>query len=245
MYMKEILSVNNELIKNTAKLKDKKYRIEQQEFLIEGYHLVNEAYNKNRLIKVFTIDDVEFKNVEIIKVSKEVIRKLSNTINPQNIVGVCTMERDINFKGNKFLILDCVSDPGNMGTLIRSALGFGIDTIIISNDSVDIYNDKVIRSTQGALFNVHIIVMSVKEAIIKLKQQNVTIIGTSLKSSIDLRQIKKQEKYAIILGNEARGLSDEVCSMTDVNVRIAIDKQLESLNVAVAGSIVMYYLNNL
>ncbi len=245
MYMKEILSVNNELIKNTAKLKDKKYRIEQQEFLIEGYHLVNEAYNKNRLVKVFTIDDVEFKNVEIIKVSKEVIKKLSNTINPQNIVGVCKMERDINLEGNKFLILDCVSDPGNMGTLIRSALGFGIDTIIISNDSVDIYNDKVIRSTQGALFNVHIIVMPVKEAIKKLKQKDVLIIGTSLKSSIDLREIKKQEKYAIILGNEARGLSNEVCSMTDVNVRIAIDKQLESLNVAVAGSIVMYYLNNL
>lgn len=243
--MKEILSINNETIKNTAKLKEKKQRTAQQEFLIEGYHLVNEAYKQKRLVKVFTTEEVNFQNVEIIKVSKEIIKKLSNTINPQNIIGVCKMEENNNLQGSKFLILDTVSDPGNVGTLIRSALGFGIDTIIMSNDSVDIYNDKVIRSTQGALFNMHIISMPIEEAITKLKQQQVKVIGTSLQSSVDLKEIKKIEKYAIILGNEARGLSSEVCSMTDVNVRIAIAEELESLNVAVAGSIVMYYLNNL
>lgn len=243
--MKEILSINNETIKNIAKLKEKKQRTARQEFLIDGYHLVNEAYKQNRLVKVFTTEEVNFKNVEIIKVSKEIIKRLSSTINPQNIIGVCKMEENHNLLGNRFLILDTVSDPGNVGTLIRSALGFGIDTIIMSNDSVDIYNDKVIRSTQGALFNMHIITMPVVEAITKLKQQQVKIIGTSLQSSVDLKEIKEIKKYAIILGNEARGLSNEVCSMTDVNVRIAIADELESLNVAVAGSIVMYYLNNL
>ena len=138
--------------------------------------------------------------------------------------------------------MDNINDPGNMGTLIRSSLGFGIDTIVISNDSVDVFNEKVIRASQGAIFNVNIVYADLLTVIEKLKAQSVKVIGTSLESSVDLKEVGKLEKYAIILGNEANGVKKEILNETDTNVRIKMDSKLESLNVAVAGSIIMYYL---
>lgn len=242
--MKEIQSLNNELIKKVCKLKDKKERYKKQEFIVEGYHLVEEAYKKQLLKTIFTTDNSIQMNVDSYYVTKDIIKKLSSTMTPQGIVGVCKMKENANITGNHYLLLDNVSDPGNLGTLIRSSLGFGIDTIILSSDSVDIYNEKVMRSTQGAIFNVNIVYADLPTVIKKLKEQKVTIVGTSLQSSVDLKEISNLSKYAIVLGNEANGIRKNILELTDVNVKIRISKQLESLNVAVAGSIVMYYLNN-
>lgn len=242
--MKEIQSLNNELIKKVCKLKDKKERYKKQEFIVEGYHLVEEAYKKQLLKTIFTTDNSIQMNVDSYYVTKDIIKKLSSTMTPQGIVGVCKMKENADITGNHYLLLDNVSDPGNLGTLIRSSLGFGIDTIILSNDSVDIYNEKVMRSTQGAIFNVNIVYADLPTVIKKLKEQKVTIVGTSLQSSVDLKEISNLSKYAIVLGNEANGIRKNILELTDVNVKIRISKQLESLNVAVAGSIVMYYLNN-
>lgn len=240
--MKEITSINNEFIKKISKLKEKKERYKNNEFLIEGYHLVEEAIKANVLKFVLTNNSKDRYNVETYLVTDEIIKKLSSTTTPQGIIGVCKIDNNKELLGNKFLMLDNVNDPGNVGTLIRSSSGFGIDTIILSNDSVDIYNEKIIRATQGGIFNINIVYRDLKEAILELKEKGITIIGTSLQSSINLKEVNAFNKYAIVLGNEANGVSKEILDLTDINVRIEMKEKLESLNVAVAGSIVMYYL---
>lgn len=243
--MKEISSVNNEYIKSLHKLKEKKNRIQEKKFLIEGFHLVEEAYKANKLIQILTTKYVsKFESIEQIIVSEPIIEKLSFTKNPQGIIGVCEMNSNNEIKGSKILLLDNVNDPGNLGTLIRSSLGFYIDTIVLSEDCVDLYNDKTIRATQGAMFNINIIVADLKNVIDVLQKQNIKVIGTSLQSSKNLKEIEKIDKYAILLGNEANGVKAELLEKTNFNVRIEMNNKLESLNVSVAGSIIMYYLNN-
>ena len=239
--MKKINSVNNEYIKELSKLKNKKHRDETKMFIIEGYHLVSEA--KDNLVDVLITDEKDYiDGVNNILVTEEIIKKVSFSQSPQNIVGVCKMKESNVLKGSRYLILDNIQDPGNLGTLIRTALGFGIDTIVASLDTVDIYNDKVIRSSQGAVFNVNYVKGDLKEIIGKLKLSGVKVIGTSLKSSVPLEKVDCSENFAIILGNEGNGVRDEVLNLTDVNVRIKIDSKLESLNVAIAGAIIMYHM---
>jgi len=244
--MKEISSVNNEYIKYLYKLKEKKNRYNEGKFLIEGFHLVDEAYKSGSLIEVLTINEIpQYTNINQIKVTNGIIEKLSSTKNPQEIIGICEIKKNKQIKGSRILILDNVNDPGNMGTLIRSSLGFNINTIILSNDCVDIYNEKTIRATQGAIFNSNIYISdNLSETINQLKKNEIKIIGTSLTSSIDLKKINDIDNYAILLGNEANGVKKELLEMTDINVKINMNTKLESLNVAVAGSIIMYYLNN-
>ena len=201
------------------------------------------SFTSKALKQVLIIDEKnKIQGVENILVNRKIIEKLSQTQNPQNIIGVCDIKEMGEIKGSRFLLLDDVSDPGNLGTLIRTALGFNIDQIILSENSVDLYNDKVIRATQGALFKINIIYYSLPKAIQKLKNENVYIIGSSLKNAKPLRKVKSIEKYAIILGNESLGIKDEILDLTDVNENR--DKwKLESLNVAIAGAILMYYFD--
>ena len=239
--MKQINSINNEYIKELSKLKIKKYRDEKGKFLIEGYHLVQEA--KKYLVDVLiTKEEDAVEGANNILVTEDIIKKLSFSQSPQNIIGVCKMNNIQKISGCKFLILDNIQDPGNLGTLLRSALGFGIDTIIASLDTVDIYNDKVIRASQGAIFNIDYVKGDLKEIIPSLKLSGVKIIGTSLKSSVDLKEIDCSASFAVILGNEGSGVREEILNLTDINVRIEMSEKMESLNVAIAGSIIMYYL---
>lgn len=244
--MKEISSTNNEYIKNICKLKEKKYRQQEKKFIIEGYHLVEEA-KKAKVLKELLVLKYEenYKDINQIIVNEKIIEKISSTKNPQNIIGICEIVSNNTIKGNKILLLDNINDPGNMGTLIRSSLGFDIDTIIVSEDCVDIYNEKVVRSTQGAIFHSNIVISDdLHNSIIQLKKENIKIIGTSLESKIDIKNIENIDKYAILLGNEANGVKKELLELTDINVIIKMNSKLESLNVSVAGSIMMYYLNN-
>ena len=243
--MKEINSLNNEYIKYLFKLKDKKFRNQEKKFIIEGYHLVNEAYKSNILKEVLITNDTnEYNDISKIKVNEAIINKLSTTVNPQNILGVCEIPDNKEIKGNKILLLDNINDPGNLGTLIRSSLGFGISTIVLSPDCVDLYNEKVIRATQGGLFKINIIVDDLEKVILSLKEKEIKVYGTALSSSRFLQEFEKQDGYAIILGNEANGVKESLLALTDENIKIEINEQLESLNVAVAGSIIMYYFNN-
>ena len=243
--MKEITSVNNEYIKYLIKLRDKKNRCIENKYLIEGFHLVEEAYQANVLEEILIVNEIDnYNNISKIKVSENIIKKLSTTMNPQNIIGVCKIKENQTILGTKLLLLDNINDPGNLGTLIRSSLGFEIDTIVLGLDCVDHYNDKVLRASQGAIFKINIVSRDLKEAILELKEKNITIIGTSLESSKFLQTIEKPNDYAIILGNEAKGIKQELLDMTDMNVKIEINESLESLNVSVAGSIIMYFLNN-
>jgi len=242
--MRIIKSVNNPYIKNLSKLHLKKYRELEGKFLIEGYNLVNEAKAANLLLEVLiTSEDERIEETVNTLVNEDIIKKLSKTKNPQNIVGVCKMKKAEELAGNKFLLLDNINDPGNLGTLIRTALGLGIDQIIVSSDTADLYNDKVIRAAQGALFKIDVIIGNLITYIEKLKAKKIPVIGTALVNSKSLKDIKTPNKYAIVLGNEANGIKDEILSLTDVNVKIEIDEKLESLNVAIAGAILMYHFN--
>ena len=243
--IKVITSINNNLIKEFAKLKEKKYRIQKGEFLIEGDHLINEAYNANSLkILLASNDDIlnKYDKCEKYKVSEDVIKKLSQTTSPQGLVGICDIkDTSVDYKKYQhILILDDVKDPGNIGTLIRTSLAFDIDLIVMSNDSCDIYNDKVVRASQGAIFNIDIVYRNLKDEIKLMKNKDIKIISTSLSATIDVKDIEKMDKYAIILGNEAKGVSDDIQQMADINVIIPISKKMESLNVAIAGAIMMY-----
>lgn len=237
-----ITSINNQKIKDLAKLKQKKYREIEKCYLVEGEHLVEEAYKSGVLKEVLTSECGKYNYENMTEVSQEVIEKLAFTSSPQKIIGVCKMNEsnELNKEGKKFILLDNLQDPGNIGTIVRTALAFNYDQIILSTNSVDLYNDKFIRSTQGACFHISCIKHDLVDAIQTLKKNNVTVIGTSLHEASDINDTESKEKVAIVLGNEGNGVSNTVLNETDYNVYIPIQKA-ESLNVAIAGAICMFY----
>ena len=244
--MKEISSVNNELIKETAKLKEKKYRDMTNLFLIEGYHLIQMAKKYLQIVFVSNKEDYgKIDSVTYYYVTEEVINKLSQTKNSQGIIGVCQKMAFSSVSSNNIIALDNLQDPGNVGTIIRTALAFGIKDIVISDDTVDIYNDKVIRSSQGALFNVNIIVDNILKVCKSLKEQGYKIIGTSLNKAKELSPMTFSNKNIVIFGNEGNGVKEDILNSTDENIFIKINKEIDSLNVGVAASIIMYEISKL
>ena len=234
-------SLDNKKIKEIASLKIKKYRDQYGLFLIEGKHLVDEAKKSGLLEEVILLDDNYDFDKKLI-VSEKVMKKLSFQDSLPSIMGVCKI-KDSKLIGSKYLLLDGIQDPGNLGTIIRSSLAFGVDTIVLSKDSVDLYNDKVIRSTQGMIFHINIIRCDLEEVINKIKG-DIKIIGTSLGDSTPLRSIDKLERYALIVGNEGNGVKKEILDLCDDIVRIEMNKDVESLNVGVATSIILYEMSD-
>lgn len=238
-----IESVNNEQIKEIRKLKDKKYRDESNLFLVEGDHLVKEAYKSGNLVKLILTDDIYDFDVEKLLVTDKVLQSISE-LNNTSVVGVCRKVSTRLDLTKNVVILDGVQDPGNLGTIIRSCTAFNINNLVLSKDTVDLYNSKVIRSTQGMIFNMNIIRDDICGVINMLKENNYTIYGTNVINGIDIKDVKKEEKYAIIMGNEGNGISKEVSSLVDKNIYIKMNENCESLNVAVSASIILYELEN-
>lgn len=243
--MKEITSVNNPLIKELIKLKQKKYRDKEKKFIVEGYNIIEEAKDYITLIITSSKEDENIlPNVEHILVPKEIIGKLSETVTPQGIIGICNyVTLRENFEGN-VLVLDGLQDPGNIGTLIRTAICFDFNTIYITDNSCDIYNEKVLRATQGGIFKVNIIRKNINDIIDDLKKKGYYIVGTSLKNGIPLNDINFKNLNAIILGNEGNGVSKETIERSNINAYIPINTSMESLNVAIAGGIIMNKVRN-
>lgn len=237
-----IESINNEKIKNLNKLKQKKYRDELGLFLVEGKHLVEEAYKSGILKEIFTTFDIDI-DIPITHVTDEIIKYLSDVETPQNIIGVCYKKESQIIK-DKVIMLDDIQDPGNLGTIIRSAVAFNFDTIILSENSVDSYNSKVIRSSQGMIFKVNIIRTNLKEMIKKLKSDGFYILATKVTDGKNIKALEKKKKICIIMGNEGNGVSNEILNMADEFVYIKMSKSCESLNVGVATSILMYEIGS-
>ena len=237
-----ISSTNNEKIKELSKLKIKKYRDESNKFLVEGKHLVEEAYKSNLLLEVFTIEDRILFNVETTIITPDVMKKLSSTDTIPSIVGVVKKKEDTEIIGDKILLLDNIQDPGNLGTIIRSAAAFDIETIVLSNDTVDLYNPKVIRATQGMIFKMNIVIGDIKTAMHIIRDKNITIYGTDVVSGILPNTLSTDEKsrFALVVGNEGNGISPEVYSLCDKMLFIKMNNNVESLNVGVATSIILY-----
>ena len=238
--MEIIRSLQNERIKNVSKLLVKKNRDLEGKFLVEGEHLVEEAYKAGVLLEVFQCEDVSLSfSVPTTFVTYDVIKKLSNTMNPQKIVGVVKKieEKEV---GSKVLVLDDIQDPGNLGTIIRSSLAFGIDTIVLSSNTVDMYNDKVIRSSEGMFFHINIIRRELGEFLPLLKKSGYQILGTNVRDGVHVDQIALNSKYALIMGNEGNGVHDCLLKLCDHYLYIPMNQDVESLNVAVATSIILY-----
>lgn len=240
----ELESLENKKVKEWAKLKDKKYRDESNTFIVEGLNLINEAYKNGNLVeliiekgKVLPID------VDTYYVTKEIIKKITSLDNPPTMLGVCIKKEEKEL-GNKILILDNIQDPGNLGTIIRSACAFNVDTIILSKNSVDLYNPKVVRATQGMIFNVNIIEKDLSNFIPLLKANEYKIYGTDVNGGINVKNLKEYGKYCIIMGNEGNGISDNIKKLCDKCIYISMNEKCESLNVGVATSIILYELDN-
>lgn len=235
---------NNLLSKNQflhiKKLMQKKYRYQYQEFIIEGLHLIEEAIKYPKIIKYIITSDKNFKhdNISIFITSYDNICKLSTTKTPQPYIAICNfIQNNCLYKNDFILLLDNINDPGNLGTIIRTAYSFGVKDIIVKG--VDIYNPKILRATQGAIFNINIINnMNLDDAIIKLKNDGFKIIGSLLKNSINYNNLKiNDQKLVLILGNESKGINQKLINLLDYKIHIPI--KFESLNVAIACGILL------
>lgn len=236
-------SIGNQKIKNIKKLYNKKYRNEFNEFLIEGEHLVQEAYKKGILKELILEEGTDFKlDIETTYVTDNVLKHISELSTPSKVMGICKKieEKEI---GNKIVMLDGIQDPGNLGTIIRSCVAFNVDTIVLSKDSVDLYNSKVIRATQGMIFNINVIERNLNNFIPYLKNNNYKIYGTKVNGGKSLKSIEKCEKFAIIMGNEGNGVKPNILDKCSDYIYIEMNESCESLNVGIATSIILYELD--
>lgn len=239
-----ITSVNNTHIKEINKLKEKKYRDSTNTFIIEGEHLVIEAYRAGLIKELIILENEKFTlDVPTIYVSKEVMKKLSSMESAPKIMAIVYKKKEEEV-GNRVLVLEDIQDPGNLGTIIRSSLAFGVDTLVLSPKTVDLYNPKVIRATKGMLFHLNIIVREIVPFISSLKKDNYKIYGTKVEKGEDIRKLNISSKFALVMGNEGQGMSNEVSSLCDNYLYIKMDNRVESLNVAVASSILLYEVFN-
>ena len=244
-----ITSNSNEKIKQLAKLlKSTKYRKEEHVFVVEGIRMFREIPEHCRKQTYITNDcyevhQAEFEGISYEIVSDYVMKSLSDTKNPQGILSLVTyMEHDISKirNGNRILILENIQDPGNLGTMIRTAEAGGIDGIIMSHDTVDIYNSKTVRATMGSVFRIPFCYTEdIRKEIELLKQANVEVYGADLEGS-NVYACHFQEPFAFCIGNEGNGLSQALLDVLTKKVTIPMMGNVESLNAATAATVLIY-----
>ena len=233
--IKVITSKNNERVKFACSLKENKNRKIHKMFLAETFKSLEMALKNNLVVEIFALEYVDAPS-EIPQnlVSEDVLKKLSSNVNPEGVVFIAKMpEYQVN-NPSKVLYLDDISDPGNMGTLIRTALAFDYDLVVTSENSVSVYNEKVINSSKGAIFQIPVVVGKLKDFV-----GTHEILVTNLsKKAVDFETIEVPEKFVLVLGNESRGVNKETVKLASKEIIIPI-KNIDSLNVAVAGGILM------
>ena len=235
-----INSLNNFRVSQWVKLKDKAHRDKQKLFIAEGYHLALEASKTNHLREIITTEPNKPFDVPAYQVTYDVMERLSSLATPTKMLGICRQKEEADY-GDSVLLVDQIHHPGNLGTIIRNAVAFNVDTIVINN-SVDVYNHKVIQASQGMIFHINIVKKPIGDFILELKGKEYQIIGTDVKECTSLHGLKANKKRAVLIGNEGEGLSGELLDLCDVRVNIEMNEKCESLNVGVAAGIVLYYL---
>lgn len=243
--MKIINSTQNKNLKQLCKLHTKKERDHTGLFLVEGAHMIEEAERAQCLMEVFLLEGMNpFFEDRTTFCSAPVLQKLSNQNSQAKIIGLCKKPKQDPVQENAVLILDDIQDPGNAGTLIRTAFSFGIDKIYCSEHTVDFYNPKVLQASQGAIFHIPIQRDNLQNVISAHQKKGMKILGTCLhQKSVPLSQVRVQEPYGIVLGNEGQGVHPELLDLCDDLIKIEME-QFESLNVAIAGGILMYTLRS-
>lgn len=247
--MNVITSLDNEKVKMLKKLQKKKYRDEYNLFIVEGEHLAIEAFRAGVLEELILEEgtDLPFPS-PYGYYSREVLSKISALDTPSSVMALCRKrDRDgEEVEGNRILVLDDIQDPGNLGTIIRSALAFGVTTIVLSEETVDLYNPKVLRATQGMIFHTNIIVRNVYDWVRMIKASDFKVYGTCVDGGVDVKSLipNDKEKFVLIVGNEGNGVKRRILDLCDENLYIKMNADVESLNVAVATSILLYELGN-
>ncbi|MEA5026500.1 MAG: RNA methyltransferase [Erysipelotrichaceae bacterium] len=238
----QITSLQNQYVKQLVKLHQKKYRDQDTSFIVEGAHLVEEAFQagliKQLIVRIGCLPAWPIE--DIVYVSDEVMKKLTATVSLADVAAVCQYRRTDKQLSKRIVMLDNVQDPGNVGTIIRTALSFDFHDVILSPDSADIYNEKVIRSSQGAIFKMNVFHENLLTLLVSLKSSQYQIYGTALKNAVNLSQTVSAEKLVLIFGNEGQGINPEILRLTDTNLFIEM-QNFESLNVAVAAGICLYH----
>lgn len=258
--MEVIKSKDNIYVKEIRKLKIKKNRKKKNEFLVEGVRFVCEALKSNFTVKYILLSEIcnpkyikllkenDLTDIKVITVSKEIMNNLSNTMNSQGILAVVenNFYNDNNFKNENdaegfYVLTDGIQDPGNLGTIIRTCHAAGALGIIVTKGTVDVFNDKTLRSTMGSIFYLPVIHDEDLTFVKKLKNDGYKILASYLDSSSkNIYDINLRGRLIICVGNEGNGISNEVLKLSDIKVKIPMPGGTESLNAAVAASILIY-----
>lgn len=234
-----IESKENKKIKYIRHLRENKFMKEEKKFVVEGDHLVKEAKLYGVLLETYSTYERDYGVLNNV-VSKNVMDYISALPSSTDVIGVCKFVDNKEELGKRIIILDNVQDPGNIGTIIRSAKAFNVDTVVLGKGTVKKYNEKVIRSSQGMLFKVNIIEEDLKTFIPRLKDDGYLVYGTDVVAGKDVKNVNLEGKVALVLGNEGNGVSQDIKELVNDNLYIKINDDCESLNVAVAASILMY-----
>ncbi len=254
--MQIITSKDNEIIKNIRKLKEKKYRDLSNSYIIEGIKLIKEAITENKQIKQIVVCEENINNggidqkllyeiakYECIYVTKKIFSLISDVQNPQGIMAIIekqNSEDNIDYKEDVIVVLDGIQDPGNLGTILRTIDSVGLKQVIVSKETADAYNPKVVRSTMGAIFRVNIIESdNLIETLKNLKKHKYKVMATSLETNNNIYDVDYNKKV-IVIGNEANGVSQEILDFADEKIKIPMLGRTESLNASVATSIILY-----
>lgn len=271
-----ISSTSNEKIKSIKKLYEKKHRDIEKKYIVEGIKIIKEAIKSNQsiaslvickeifdkinidknLIEEYINKKMDCKDCELIYVTENVIKYVSDIDTPQGIIAVLDKKVQKKFseyineekiksdlsKRNTILLLDRIQDSGNIGTIIRTASAFGLKNILLSQGCADIYSPKVLRSTMGNIFNINIFQLkdNEKDILLKLKEIGYKIYVTGLVNGEKLEDISFDKNSVLIVGNEANGVSKEIFDICDKVITIPMEKNTESLNVAIATGIILH-----
>lgn len=231
--MEEIKSRDNAKIKRAFKEKDAK----GEYFLAEGFHLVEMALAAKEAIEIYSLKEYSAP-VPVYIVNEEIIAKLSSLVHSEGIVALCRKKEPSEISSPRVLFLDGISDPGNLGTLLRTALSFSFTDVVISKGSANPYANKALMASQGAIFSLNLL-FEKEGTVASLKNKGYAILSSDLKGGDLSGDINKDEKLCLVLGNEARGVSDRLLAAADARVKIPMSG-IDSLNVGVAGGILMY-----
>lgn len=237
-----ITSSDNQKYKYISKLKQKKFRDKENSFIIESKKLVEEAISSANLDFIFLSEenkDYE-SNLDKIILSKELFTKITDMVTTDGFAAVVKKPSQREIKSKRVLLLDQINDPGNMGTIIRSAEAFGFEDIILMPKTCDIYNEKTLRASMGSIFRLNIVKKNLDE--VKKLKEKYTMVSADM-SGYDINECDIDGKLILAIGNEANGLSDEIRKMTDTFLKIPMKGQIESLNAAIAASIIMNKLS--
>jgi RNA methyltransferase, TrmH family len=247
--LKHIESIQNPKVKQWKKLLTKKERDKTGTFLVEGFHLVEEALKQGDSVLEIIVSDKtglpprwDSGEIPVTIVTEEISNSLSDTEAPQGIYAVCRQVQIENSDAKTYLLIDAVQDPGNLGTMIRTADAAGIDAVVVGKGSVDVFNSKVLRSAQGSHFHLPILRGDLNDWVEKLQAKNISVYGTALEGASAYTDISTEDNFALLVGNEGSGVTKELLEKTTANLYIPIYGKSESLNVAVATGILLYFL---